>query len=93
MKQKYNLFNVYTLLNMIYLNVFQAADYKFEFCVQNDKGTGLAGNWVESDPEMVPFRRVLIFTLEKFHAITNTLASFLEPAGTVYNSAYEPGSI
>uniref|UniRef100_A0A2S2PID7 Protein BCCIP n=1 Tax=Schizaphis graminum TaxID=13262 RepID=A0A2S2PID7_SCHGA len=71
----------------------EAADYKFEFCVQNDKGTGLAGNWVESDPEMIPFRRVLIFTLEKFHTITNTLASFLEPAGTVYNSAYKPGSI
>ncbi|XP_025209255.1 protein BCCIP homolog [Melanaphis sacchari] len=70
-----------------------AADYKFEFCVQNDKGTGLAGNWVESDPEMVPFRRVLIFTMEKFLSVTNTLASFLEPAGTVYNSAYKPGSI
>ncbi|KAF0773184.1 BRCA2 and CDKN1A-interacting protein [Aphis craccivora] len=70
----------------------EEADYKFEFCVQNDKGTGLGGHWSEADPEMVPFRRVLIFTMEKFHQITNRLASLLEPAGTVYNSAYKPGS-
>lgn len=83
---------MYTLLNIIYFCVYQEADYKFEFCVQNDKGTGLGGHWSEADPEMVPFRRVLIFTIEKFHQITNRLASFLEPAGTVYNSGYKPGS-
>lgn len=87
----YLMFNI--LLNIIYFCVYQAADYKFEFCVQNDKGTGLGGHWSEADPEMVPFRRVLIFTMEKFHSVTNTLASFLESAGTVYNSAYKPGSI
>jgi len=45
--------------------------------VQNDKGSGLAGNWVESDPEMIPFRRVLIFSMEKFCSITNQLESLL----------------
>lgn len=55
----------------------KAADYKFEFCVQNDKGSALAGSWVESDPEMIPFRRVLIFTMDKFCSLTNQLESWL----------------
>ncbi|XP_015369084.1 PREDICTED: protein BCCIP homolog [Diuraphis noxia] len=59
----------------------EAADYKFEFCVQNDKGSGLAGSWVESDPEMIPFRRVLIFSMEKFCSITNQLESLLGSNG------------
>lgn len=57
--------------------MFQAADYKFEFCVQSDKGSALAGSWVESDPEMIPFRRVLIFTMDKFCSTTDQLESWL----------------
>ncbi|XP_022165391.1 protein BCCIP homolog [Myzus persicae] len=60
----------------------EAADYKFEFCVQNDKGSGLAGTWVESDPEMIPFRRVLIFSIEKFYSITNQLESLVADKDT-----------
>jgi len=71
------------------LRLFQAADYKFEFCVQRDKGSGLAGNWVESDPEMIPFRRVLIFSMEKFCSITDQLESLL--AGHGANSYQHEG--
>lgn len=67
---------------MYFLHFFQAADYKFEFCVQSDKGSGLAGSWVESDPEMIPFRRVLIFTMEKFCSITNQLETLIGDNGT-----------
>ncbi|XP_003246322.1 protein BCCIP homolog [Acyrthosiphon pisum] len=55
----------------------KAADYKFEFCVQIDKGSRLAGNWVTSDPGMIPFRRVLIFSMEKFYSIINQLESLI----------------
>jgi len=73
------------------LRVFQEAEYKFEFSVQNDKGTGLAGDWEEKDPEMIPFRRVLIFSIENFYSMTNRLASFLEASSsTSYNDEYKP---
>lgn len=62
---------------MYFLHLFQAADYKFEFCVQNDKGSVLAGGWVRSVPEMISFRRVLIFSMEKFCSIINQLESML----------------
>jgi len=45
--------------------------------VKNDKGPALSGTWVESDPEMIPFRRVLIFTVDKFCSITDQLESWL----------------
>lgn len=58
--------------------------------MQNEKGSGLAGTWEESDPEMIPYRRVLIFPTEKFYSITNKLSSLLESATTSYSNKYKP---
>ncbi|XP_003242228.1 protein BCCIP homolog [Acyrthosiphon pisum] len=62
----------------------KVADYKFEFCVQNDQGSALAGSWVESDPGMIAFRRVLIFTMDKFCSLTNQLQSLFANIETEY---------
>lgn len=55
----------------------EEAEYKFEFCVQNEKGSGLAGSWDEGDSEMIPYRRVIIFPAQKLDFIINKIQSSL----------------
>lgn len=55
--------------------IFQEAEYKFEFCVQNEKGSGLAGNWEIVDDEMIPYRRVLFFPAQKLDFIIKKIQS------------------
>lgn len=57
--------------------MFQETEYKFEFCVQNEKGSGLAGSWDEGDSEMIPYRRILIFPVQKLDFIINKIQSSL----------------
>lgn len=57
--------------------MFQEAEYKFEFCVQNERGSGLGGKWEADDSEMIPYRRVLIFPAQKFDLIVKKVESVL----------------
>lgn len=57
--------------------VFQEAEYKFEFCVQNEKGSGMSGSWDEGDCEMIPYRRVLLFPTKKLDSIINKIQALL----------------
>ncbi|KAJ9588684.1 hypothetical protein L9F63_018016, partial [Diploptera punctata] len=47
----------------------QEADCRFEFCVKNDSDTGLAGQWMEDDAEMSPYRRVLLIKANKLEPL------------------------
>ncbi|VVC44853.1 Hypothetical protein CINCED_3A006827 [Cinara cedri] len=55
----------------------EEAEYKFEFCVKNEKGSGMSGSWDEGDCEMIPYRRVLLFPTKKLDFITNKIQSLL----------------
>jgi len=55
----------------------EETEHKFEFCVQNEKGSGLAGSWDEGDSEMIPYRRVLIFPAKKLDSIINKIQALL----------------
>lgn len=43
----------------------KAANCSFEFCVQNDSDSTVAGKWTENDVELVPYRKVLLFSANK----------------------------
>ncbi|XP_050436312.1 protein BCCIP homolog [Adelges cooleyi] len=55
----------------------EEAEYKFEFCVKNEKDSGLGGSWEEGDSEMIPYRRVLLFSAEKLDSIINKIKALL----------------
>ncbi|XP_046383878.1 protein BCCIP homolog [Ischnura elegans] len=57
----------------------EEADYRFEFCVKDEAGSGLGGKWGEGDAEMIPYRRVLILRADRFeHAIAKVKAFVTE---------------
>ncbi|XP_060860890.1 BRCA2 and CDKN1A-interacting protein-like [Metopolophium dirhodum] len=67
------------------------ADYKFEYCVQSENCTDPAGKWVElNNSRMIPFRRVLIFSMNKFFLVTKKLESLSAPKVIKRHSAYSP---
>jgi len=71
--------------------VFQIADYKFEYCVQSENCTDSEGKWVElNDSRMIPFRRVLVFSINKFYLVTKRLESLLASEVIEYRSVYRP---
>lgn len=41
----------------------------FEFSVEEEADSGLSGTWTETDDEMVPYRRVLLFEASKLQVI------------------------
>lgn len=55
---------------------FQEADARFEFSVVNESDSALGGSWTEDDIELVPFRRVLVFTAHKFDSILKEASEF-----------------
>lgn len=57
--------------------MFKEAEYKFEFCVENEKGPALAGSWDEGDSDMIPYRRVLLFPTERLDSIINKIQTSL----------------
>lgn len=57
--------------------MFQEAEHKFEFCVKNEKGSGMSGAWDEDASEMIPYRRVLLFPTRKLNSIIEEIQSLL----------------
>ncbi|XP_032682524.1 protein BCCIP homolog [Odontomachus brunneus] len=53
----------------------EEATISFEFSVEKDSDTGLSGMWTETDDEMVPFRRVLLFEASKLQSIIDKIKS------------------
>ncbi|XP_050534209.1 protein BCCIP homolog [Daktulosphaira vitifoliae] len=55
----------------------EESDYTFEFCVKDEKDSGLAGSWEEGDCEMIPYRRVLFFKSDKLDSIIKKIQNML----------------
>ncbi|XP_066580900.1 protein BCCIP homolog [Prorops nasuta] len=55
----------------------EEASVSFEFSVQKESDSGLSGQWNESDSEMIPFRRVIIFEASKLLSIISKIKSQL----------------
>ncbi|PSN29979.1 hypothetical protein C0J52_25384 [Blattella germanica] len=53
------------------------AECRFEFCVKNDSDTGLAGQWLEDDLEMTPYRRVLLLKANKLEPLIEQIKGFV----------------
>lgn len=51
----------------------EEATVSFEFSVEKDSDTGLSGMWSETDDEMVPYRRVLLFEASKLQFIIDKI--------------------
>jgi len=47
----------------------EEATVSFEFSVGKEADSGLSGTWTETDDEMVPYRRVLLFEASKLQSI------------------------
>lgn len=47
----------------------EEATASFEFSVEEEADTGLSGTWTETDDNMVPYRRVLLFEASKLESI------------------------
>jgi len=45
--------------------------------VKNDTDSGLSGQWTDTDQEMTPFRKVLIFKSEKLDKIIDKLDAII----------------
>lgn len=41
----------------------------FEFSVEEEADSGLSGTWTETDDEMIPYRRVLLFEASKLQTV------------------------
>lgn len=55
----------------------------FDYSVQKETTTALAGNWLEEDEELQPFRKVLLIEANKLPDIVGTVKSLI--AGAVTN--------
>lgn len=51
------------------------ATASFEFSVEKESDSALSGKWTESDDEMVPYRRVLLFESAKLQPIIDKIKS------------------
>lgn len=51
----------------------EEATVSFEFSVENESDSGLSGAWTETDDEMVPYRRVLLFEATKLQPIIDKI--------------------
>ncbi|XP_043256995.1 protein BCCIP homolog [Colletes gigas] len=51
----------------------EEATFSFEFSVEKDSDSGLSGTWTETDNEMVPYRRVLLFEATKLQQIIDKI--------------------
>lgn len=56
----------------------ELADCSFEFCVKQDSDSALGGKWHESDAEMTPWRKVLIFPASKLDDAINKVSNMLQ---------------
>lgn len=53
----------------------EEATISFEFSIEKDSDTGLSGMWSETDDEMIPYRRVLLFEASKLQSIIDKIKS------------------
>ncbi|XP_033209257.1 protein BCCIP homolog isoform X2 [Belonocnema kinseyi] len=51
----------------------EEATFSFEFSVELDTDSGLSGTWAETDKEMIPYRRVLLFEASKLPTILDKI--------------------
>lgn len=51
----------------------EEAEWSFEFSVEKDSDNALGGSWTETDCEMTPYKRVLIFKADKLSPIINKI--------------------
>ncbi|XP_076279679.1 protein BCCIP homolog [Lasioglossum baleicum] len=51
----------------------EEATFSFEFSVEKESDSGLSGSWNETDNEMVPYRRVLLFEATKLQPIIDKI--------------------
>lgn len=49
----------------------------FEFSVQNEKDSGLSGDWLEEDPTLTPYRKVIVFDANKLPDIIESIKEFI----------------
>ena len=49
------------------------ATFSFEFSVELDTDSGLSGTWTDTDKEMTPYRRVLLFEASKLPTILDKI--------------------
>ncbi|XP_053698061.1 protein BCCIP homolog [Sabethes cyaneus] len=52
----------------------------FDYSVQKETATALAGNWLEEDEELQPFRKVLLIDANKLPEIVSTIKSLVSNA-------------
>lgn len=45
----------------------------FEYSVQNETDTGLSGNWSESDQTLIPYRKLVLFDVQKLNEIIESI--------------------
>ena len=50
----------------------------FDFSVEQETSTGLAGNWLEGDTELKPFRKVVIYDAKKLPELISTITEFIK---------------
>ncbi|XP_067007101.1 protein BCCIP homolog [Anabrus simplex] len=55
----------------------QEAECKFEFSVKAESDSGLSGQWLEDDVEMIPYRRVLVVPATKMELIIERIKTFV----------------
>jgi protein BCP1 len=55
----------------------QEADCHFEFCVEDDSDSGMAGHWMEDDLQMIPCRRVLLLKASKLEPLIERIKTFV----------------
>lgn len=78
-KQKNNIQNQEVLWCNIEEEIFdKEADARFEYSVTSDCDSGLLGSWTEDDAELLPFRRILLFSAAKMDSIMQQLSSLEE---------------
>ncbi|XP_017771758.1 PREDICTED: protein BCCIP homolog [Nicrophorus vespilloides] len=53
------------------------ASIQFEFSVENESDTSVAGKWKEDDVEMIPYRKVVLFKGSKFMNIVQQIKQFV----------------
>lgn len=55
----------------------EEATISFEFSVEKESDSGLSGTWTETDDEMIPYRRVLLFEATKLQSIIDKIKNHI----------------
>ncbi|KAG6797253.1 protein BCCIP [Apis mellifera caucasica] len=55
----------------------EEATISFEFSVEKESDSGLSGTWTETDDEMIPYRRVLLFEATKLQPIIDKIKNHI----------------